>query len=372
MTDLEVLASEAQAVDSLVRQESDPGAVVSAALLCLAVCMMSACANNRFGPYDLEPGSPEYWKVGCLGPVVESLDVNLVFIGSSQTYRQVVPQVLDAGLSTPDGLFRSLNLGLPGMSLAEAAEVLRWVAETDLAAPRAVVVELRDHRMRLPSDQVTTLRHTRWHSWRATRQALSLFLMSSRRDAPLDRVAVVGSHLEALLLRATAAGVGPLFLREVVAARSCVELESKRGYRSLEADLAAGDEDVRARAEAFRAWEPPALESPGAADPTRSAGPLPPAVEAILADMVETASRAGLDLHFVVPGPAWQPFRIWSSSSALLGEYRPVRFDQPARALRWHEQGLLFDQSHLTQGGAVEYSELLGAELRQILQPGGH
>jgi hypothetical protein len=158
-------------------------------------------------------------------------DYDTLFVGSSRTFRQVMPSVFDAAMAEAGEPTRSFNLALPGMRPPEDAYVIERALDGRTAPLRFLVVECNPVRIGIPPEDRETARSVYWHDARRLRVLAGRALAPSSvdPDAPLD-AAVVRQHLIELadharhwLWNATRLGRGAELLRDAL-----VDLHDRR------------------------------------------------------------------------------------------------------------------------------------------------
>jgi hypothetical protein len=106
-------------------------------------------------------------------------EFDALFFGSSRTFRDLVPKVIDPLLETPDRPFRSFNLGLPGGWAYEVDHLLEYVLERKPERLKYVILEVQSFGPWLPeknrfSDR-TVYPHCLMHSLNAMFRSWQLF-----------------------------------------------------------------------------------------------------------------------------------------------------------------------------------------------------
>ncbi len=89
-------------------------------------------------------------------------EFDTLFLGSSRTYRQMVPELFDTLAAEAGEATRSFNLGVDGMRPPEDTFVLEK-ALAFLQKPRLVVVECNEIRVRVRAADRDTVRQVYWH-----------------------------------------------------------------------------------------------------------------------------------------------------------------------------------------------------------------
>ena len=102
-------------------------------------------------------------KLTWLGGHVGEFDT--LFLGSSRTYRQVIPELFDQLMADAGQPTRSFNFGVDGMRPPEDTYLLEKTLPL-FKKPRLVLVECNEIRVRLRSADRDTMRLVYWHDWK--------------------------------------------------------------------------------------------------------------------------------------------------------------------------------------------------------------
>jgi len=199
--------------------------------LAFAAGFLAACAvlSRLVSPTPIGGGRIEWVRE-------HAADYDTLFVGSSRTFRQVMPSVFDAVMAESGRPTRSFNLALPGMRPPEDAYVIERALEGRTAPLRFLVVECNPVRIGIPPEDRETARAVYWHDAPRMRALLGRALAPSSLDpdASLDG-AVVRRHLVELadharhwVWNATRIGRGAELLQHALApqqrARSALRL----------------------------------------------------------------------------------------------------------------------------------------------------
>jgi len=93
-------------------------------------------------------------------------DFDVYFLGSSRTYRQVIPELFDRLMAEAGKPVRSFNLGIDGMRPPEDTFVLEEVLKRRTKPIRWVFVECNPLRLTMRDEDQDTLRAVYWHDWK--------------------------------------------------------------------------------------------------------------------------------------------------------------------------------------------------------------
>jgi hypothetical protein len=95
-------------------------------------------------------------------------DYDVLLLGTSRTFRQIIPEMLDAELAAAGYPVRSFNLGIDGMRPPEDTYVLQKALAKRTKPLRFVLVECNAIRLVQRDEDRDTLRAVYWHDWART------------------------------------------------------------------------------------------------------------------------------------------------------------------------------------------------------------
>lgn len=187
-------------------------------LCCLAGLAFAAAALARLNPAPrINIVTP---KLSHLAAQADSYDV--LFLGSSRTYRQILPEIFDHVMSEGGYPMRAFNLGVDGMRPPEDTYVLEKALALRNKPLRFVFVESNALRRALPGEDQDTLRAIYWHDWkRLTALFRRAFLADEKKRNWRDRLGEISKampdfseHAEHWLENSTQLGRGNTLLEE--------------------------------------------------------------------------------------------------------------------------------------------------------------
>lgn len=116
-------------------------------------------------------------RVAIVSPKLAYLDshadeFDVLFLGSSRTYRQIIPQVFDRLMAEGGHPVRSFNLGVDGMRPPEDTYVLEKALKHRTRPLKFVLVESNPLRLSSRDEDEGTIRATYWHD---TKRIVTLF-----------------------------------------------------------------------------------------------------------------------------------------------------------------------------------------------------
>jgi hypothetical protein len=283
-------------------------------------------------------------------------DYDVLFVGTSRVYRNVIPGEFDSRLAEHGIEVRSFNLGAPGMRAFETDRMLRYLLRRRAPRLRWVVVERGDSDPRPRSWEERTERAVAWHT---ARQTVAAVAASWRLDLPRsEKAALVASHGRQFLRRLLNYGAGPALVRGLE--RSRLPLEdwgATAGYRGLEEE---GSRVHRGRRRQFLRQVDSFRRT--VAENRRRQRPLGDLAEASLAALVEQGGlvRAAGPEPILLIGP--NDGRLRGLELAAV-DLELLNFDDPVRYPQLFDVELRYDSSHLTTAGSRLYSRLLADEV---------
>ena len=150
----------------------------------------------------------------------EGDEFDVLFLGSSRTYRQVIPELLEQEMAAAGKKVKAYNLGIDGMRPPEDTYILEQALKKRTKPLRLVVVECSPIRLAQRPEDRGTLRATYWHDLKRTlvlfRRA---FLADTKKRNWGDRFGVVAKawpdfqeHAEYFLNSAFSLGRGNTLL----------------------------------------------------------------------------------------------------------------------------------------------------------------
>jgi hypothetical protein len=149
-------------------------------------------------------------------------DYDVLFFGSSRTFREIMPEVFDAEMAAAGQPVRSFNVGVDGMRPPEDTYLLEQVLALRTKRLRFVIVECNPIRFKQREDDRNTLRAVYWHDWTrlATIARIAFFADSKKRSwsARYKKISTAwpdfADHLEYWMWNASHLGRGHELLRD--------------------------------------------------------------------------------------------------------------------------------------------------------------
>jgi hypothetical protein len=143
-------------------------------------------------------------------------DFDVIFLGSSRTYRQVIPEKFDELMAAAGHAVRTFNLGIDGMRPPEDTYVLEHAVRRRTKPLRWVFVECSPLRLTMRPEDRGTLRATYWHDAKRTATLFRrAFLADEKRRKWRDRLNQIArywpdfeDHAEYFIHNATRIGRG--------------------------------------------------------------------------------------------------------------------------------------------------------------------
>ena len=142
-------------------------ATVNIAIFVTALALCFAALGMFTPPPRVEIVSP---KLAYLADHADDFDV--FFLGSSRTYRQIIPEVFDQLMAEGGHPVRSFNLGVEGMRPPEDTYVFEKALARRTTPLKLVLVESNAIRLAVRDGDDGTLRATYWHD---TKRTMTLF-----------------------------------------------------------------------------------------------------------------------------------------------------------------------------------------------------
>ncbi len=276
---------------------------------------------------------------------------DVLFVGSSRFFHQIIPAQLDAAISAATGQpVRSFNCGYDGMYPPESFYFLRQLLALHPARLRWVVVELMELNPRPDAGPRTSQRTAYWHDWQHTR--LAWRHVWSAPELHSERGPLACEHGWHLLKMWVNLGRGAELAQQALAVRatrpeSPPAWAGARGYEPGPDTALTGSKLARylSDVESLRAGLPPRALSPALSD----------GIRALSADI----RAAGAEPLFVLAPTVVQRenFRAMPPGAPLFA------FNDPARYPTLFDPANRYDGWHLNARGAVEFTRVLAERL---------
>lgn len=285
----------------------------------------------------------------------------LVAVGSSKTFRSVVPDLLEERLAQRGRAARVFNLGLPGTGAYETDLLVRTVLAMRPAALTTVLVEVGDFDPRIRDEVRLSRKTVHWHDLRGTRAALGM-CATYPGLSPKERLTAAADHLVHALWKLSSFGLAPeLAARALDPPVLAPWLTRNAGYRSLES---LPSPETPARRLHFQEHVD-GYERQVAARVERGGEPRTDVFS--IAALRATAARleaSGVGAVFL-----WPPGAPDALDPGGLAPHLPalLAYDDPARHALLYEAEARYDAEHLSEGGARVFTRLLASDLAPLL-----
>jgi len=313
-------------------------------------------------PQDIEEVSE---KLNYFSQHKDSYDV--VFIGSSRTHRQIMPQVFDRVLQEQGYTVRSFNLGIGGSYLPETYFYIRKVLAMRPKKLKWIFIEYTD-KLDAREENVRATREVYWHTLAETAY-ISQVILASNHDWS-DKLVMMFDHLHSYFYGITKNGKGSAWVQELIGYQEDNKYkisllgQYQDGYISYDEDP---DRHVKKRQQRF-------LEKldnyRGEVQELREERQLieahQPFKPEFLAEMVSQMQRHGIEPIFVVP-PSLHTYKDLIQSHQQ--QYVPTLwvFNNPDRFAELYAIENRFDDEHLNQQGSELFTRLLAQTFLQHL-----
>ena len=141
-------------------------------------------------------------------------DYDTLFLGSSRTFRQVLPAIFDPLMAAGGQPTRTFNFGLDGMFSPEDAYVAEKIFALRPRKLRRVFIEVSHFNTDFAAQPAETRRALHWHDWPRTRLLWRDIFMDGKTSRLTNprRWARAWEHGRLFLIRAFNAGEGTRFL----------------------------------------------------------------------------------------------------------------------------------------------------------------
>ncbi len=317
------------------------------------------------------PGPPDWAVTPKLSHLAEhGDDYDVLFLGSSLSFRHVIPDVVDARLAERGVDLRSFNLGGKATTGYELDHVLREALELTGPRLRYVVVEPSVWRFKMLGPNRKTTRSRNWHTMRQTARAIDSVLESD--ESLSKRVELVAGHLQVAAWRVANFGEGRRLVAHLVGlppeqSITPEHIELHRGFQALE-ELAPELTRERRREllDDKQGYQKKvrAIERQNAREQ---------AVSSVnydgLEEQVALIRAAGAEpIYMLPPGDLATPYAFRLHREGYLPHL--ISFNHPEQYPQLYQLNRRFDPNHLNQRGAEEFSILLADALADLIESG--
>ncbi len=297
---------------------------------------------------------------------------DIAFLGSSRVYRHVNPRVVDRELASPLGRAETVNLGVPGLTVAEQFDlVAQWLGSFS-SPPRYVVVEPILNAS-LDADNLDSERVIRFHRPHDT--AFLLRFTAGARMTARRKVLYSARHLQAF-------GYYWLNYGKIAA---LLRRPDSRAYLdpTLAGFMPLGDDIDPALAPRESSILAPDFLARRIDDALRTGdvADLAPVEVEVLVRLVRAVRRLGVrPILFLPPRLEWDrrggsPVLVFSEGRAIrravaadLPEVPLLDYTDPREFPEFYRAELWYDATHLGTTGAEQFSRRLGADLAHLVQ----
>ncbi|MDB6155999.1 MAG: hypothetical protein JWL90_4452 [Chthoniobacteraceae bacterium] len=283
-------------------------------------------------------------------------DYELLFIGSSRFYRQIIPRQFDAQVENATGVkIRSFNFGWDGCYPPESYFLTRKLLALRPRNLRWVVVEMMDINPLLNEATTESLRMAYWHDWRHTLLVWRRLDALEGRDPKKWKLTV--DHGTVFLKQFTALGRSAELLHGQLLGKKPARDKSPawagaEGFTPGPDSLMAGEElrFFEQQVEQVRRNLPEA--------------PMSPALSTALIDLIAEIRAAGAEPLFVI-APNCNPLENFRSAP---GNVPLFAFNDPNLHPVLFEPAMHYNGAHLNEKGAAIFTRLLAERFGGIVQ----
>lgn len=292
-------------------------------------------------------------------------EFDLVFVGSSQIWRQVSPRVFDEELARSGFPLASFNYGLPGMTFPETVHTALSILEHKPARLRWLVLELRPVLPHLHEENDLSRRQIQWHSSTVLGLLARANLTSERTPAEIFDALLV--HLRHFLYREANVALALPWLARALGWTEDVDPHAVQadGCEPIELE-ARTDREVQARRREFMAevGELPERIAELRAEEHRAARPYELAA---LSWLVERLRAGGVEPIFLISGPSWDAQGEFEDAARRGVLPALLHYGDPERFPEFYAAENLFDFGHLGSRGTLLYTRRLARDIAAIL-----
>lgn len=330
----------------------------------LAFCLTQVACNH----FLLKDRKAPYMHNGQFATqyqhyLTKAAQYNTVFMGSSRTYRQINPQVIDEGLS--DLEIKSYNLGAHATFIPEAFYLLEMFIDSQPPGTpvRYVFMELTG---------INNIKLVNWFSpqsyYYLDKDMLKLIWNTHFHNPDLSRLTALMytyPYLQGYVLKY----IVPLSLMKTYAEADSYSGEQGNGYYPLDVDLRQNQpEKLIARRDAFLKDTMVLLERKSKQS-QRKKEDISQAYTDYLNHLIDEAEQKNIRLYYIIP----PKLKYYNSLAGLTGHVKDQRVIdmgsyEPYPHLNYARYN--FDDGHFNSAGAQLYSTYLAQAIKDRLMTG--
>lgn len=300
---------------------------------------------------------------------------NTLFLGSSRTYRHVMPDLFDRSMAKEGYEINSFNLGIPALQLPEAHFYLNKILAMEPTKLEWVFVEYLDG-FTVRTENLSTTREIYWHRTKFTFFVTQAIFVSDYNL--LLKLQVIYSHFIPTLYHMTNVGEASRIIQEFLLGDHREKLIDpisplgplEDGFLSLEEEHKTQDyyqnrhqnflDNIQSYKDKVNSLETQTVPL----ETTK------PHKALVLEEMVESIEAIGATpLFLLAPSLDKQPDLIRAHSEG----YVPTLFlfNDPTKFPNLYDESRRFDRDHLNDEGSREYTKLLAQRFVEYLAQNG-
>jgi hypothetical protein len=299
-------------------------------------------------------------------------DFELLFFGSSRTFRGFDPELFDRELAQRGRTTRSFNFGLPGSRAVEVQHLLGRVVALEPRNVRVVLVDpeglsaLPDHRNFRARAVID------WHDLEMT-SLVSSFVLESERD-PWRKTELLWAHWTSCALNLTNVGRGLGWIDRALGRRPPADFVAETVGRRGDGYSPLGEEgaELGRRGKRFKSKRVEDYLERLAEFSAQGVSDQPPSAAAIaLYRRIERRSRelGALTIFVTQPALYLQDDLIQAHERGEVAHL--LRYDSPELYPELYAPENRYDDTHLNEDGAQIFTALLARDVAELLDRAG-
>ncbi|HIK11709.1 MAG TPA: hypothetical protein IGS52_15855 [Oscillatoriaceae cyanobacterium M33_DOE_052] len=293
---------------------------------------------------------------------------NAIFIGSSRTYRHIIPSIFDAELQRRGYNITSYNFGIYAMQLPETYFLLQQILAMKPPGLQYVFIDIDSVNLDIPKENRRTDRVISWHGWQQMPEIYQLIgkqnqnwrkkqnLMQLHATPFFSNIGNLGQadRLFALLAPATTKSLNPGY-------DTAYKEPGADGYLSLDNEddiiFTKQRQEYLAKLDDYHAQ----VATLAGQEQTQKTRRLQPYEADIIQKLVKAVTDAGATpIFFIHPVLKQEAHLIEAHQKGYIPILFP--FNQPDKFPNLYEPENRYDWYHLNHKGAEEFTQLLADE----------
>lgn len=292
-------------------------------------------------------------------------EYNLIFLGSSRTYQQIMPSVFDKSMLDSGYSIKSFNMGMTALKIPEFYFYLQKILKLNPANLQWIFFEFIDD-LNVPYENLNTTRVIAWHTPKQTLWTCQKILKIDLN--PLKKIEYIHNNIIPLLYNLLNAGKAANLIRDFIGFPEKIALDKVSPIGPLKDGHVPSESlegRVKRRIEVFLKNLDNYQKSLDYLKNINSQ-PLTESQELILEEIITLIKNSGYTPVLLKPPSI-------SAEAYLIREIpqknlQVFKFNDPIKFPKFYEINTRFDSDHMTHKGSQIYTKLLAKKFASYLE----